>query len=58
MQNTEFFSQNTESFFMGCTGLVLTQAMSELCVHESRVLPFQLFIPYLLLPLSQSETKY
>ena len=21
MQNTEFFSQNTESFFMGCTGL-------------------------------------
>ena len=21
MQNTDFFSQNTESFFMGCTGL-------------------------------------
>ena len=21
MQNTEFFSQNTEGFFMGCTGL-------------------------------------
>ena len=23
MQNTEFFSQNTESFLMGCTGLMI-----------------------------------
>ena len=25
MQNTDIFSQNTESFFMGCTGLAIPQ---------------------------------
>ena len=27
MQNTDFFSQNTESFFMGCTGLLVMMSI-------------------------------
>ena len=30
MQNTEIFSQNTESFFMGCTGLDIVKVSTVL----------------------------
>ena len=43
MQNTEFFTQNTDSFFMGCTGLYMAVNPLKLCF--CRVLAILAFLP-------------